>query len=1370
MKPAFLSPLRTGRWISLIILLLCTGWGLNALAPHAQAMPAAVPNFSCAEVSQLPAADCNALVTLFNATNGNSWIDKSGWLTTNTPCTWFGVTCSGGRVTQLRLQSNGLTGTLPVDLQDLAKLNWLELQYNGLSGPIPAELGLLSELTELALYNNALSGTIPDTLSHLFKLNALRLGYNNLSGTIPKELSYLPALTILGIDSNKLTGSLPPELGNLTGLTLLNANDNQLSGPIPATFGDFPEIWRLWLENNQLSGQLPSQLGNLSKLRQFSVRNNAFKDEIPASFTNLGALTKLDLGYNGLTASGTTLRNFLNSEDPDWAATQTIVPSGLSAATVSANSIKLSWTPIVYVGDGGYYEIRSATTPGGPYTVQGVTTNKSSSEYTVNNLTPNTTYYFVVRTLTPVHDSQQNALWSGFSREVSATTQNDTTQTAPTITSAPVTTALRGQAYAYSVAASGSAPLTFALLQQPAGMTINPNTGFVSWTPAEVGAFAVTVKVSNSVGPKEQSFTITVNETPKISSLPPTNANVNQPYAYDVDATGSPPPTFGLLAPPTGMAINSSSGLINWSPTATGLYSVTVTANNSVGSNSQFFTIIVNATTSEEAPKISSTPLTTANVNGLYTYDVDASGRPNPQFALTTAPAGMAINGTTGAISWLPTTSGTFNVTVSATNNAGSDSQSFAVVVTAAPTGDSYEDDDSCARATTIPTSGAKQLHNFHDVNDADWVKFTAQAGRTYIIDVESTGARADAVIELYELCEVAPAANGNNAFGNSVRLEWDATRNGIYLIKLQQFDPSVAGATTDYVVAVVEDDVPPSTPKSPRCSALSDTALAIQWKQNPERDVRGYRIAYAGTISGNEDVDGSKTTYYELKELAPNQTTRFRVRAVDFSGNESAASGEVECMAELRPENTKPVMTLSQPAGGTTYTTTAAALTFTGVAQDPGGNLSRVRVRNNTTGTEAQDFGLSGASAPFRVEAVTLAVGNNNVRVTAYDDAGNTTDRDLVVQRLGESPGAVLIVAGRNETSSLQTNIYNATNRAYRIFKSAGYSDDDIYYMAAVEQKPDGDVNRVDAPTTPANLESAITEWARGRVGFGQPFTIYLMDHGFADRYCVDGCAVGGHVTPTQVNQWLESLESATGVNQINIIIEACQSGSFLDRFNGTVQDIQNSLSRQNRVVITSTGRENNAYASAQGAYFSDAFFSCLADSGDLKSCFEQGKAAVSVTGVDQTPWLDDNGDGLFSNADGTVAQARFVTRFFSAVRPTINTAQLERSGTNGTLTADVLAGAEEVEIVWAAIYPPNFVEPEDVTLNLQVPTVRLEPDASAPNRYTFNYVNGFTEAGDYRIIFYAQDRLGIHAQPRLPGGAPAPTANTIFLPLVAR
>ena len=1359
-------------WTGLLLLVLsCGAWLIGADTLQMKYIAYAEPTFSCGDVSQIPNGDCTALEALYNATNGNSWTDKSGWLATATPCSWYGVTCTSGRVTELRLQSNNLNGTLPTSLGNLTKLTWLELQFNQLSGPIPKELGTLGLLTELALYKNQLTGSIPAELGSLSNLNALRLGFNHLDGSVPKELGNLAQLTILGIDDNQLTGSLPTELGNLTKLELFNANLNQLSGPIPTSFGNFSrEMWRLWLEDNQFSGQLPSQIGNLTKLRNFSVRNNALKDNVPPSYTALTALTKFDLGYNQLTASGATLKNFLSSKDPDWDDTQTIAPTGLAAATVSANSIKLSWTPIVYTADGGYYEIRAATSAGGPYTSQGVTSNKSSSSYTVTGLTPNTTYYFVIRAYTPAHGSQQNSLWSAYSNEAFATTENDVTLTPPSITSTPGTNALKGQAYAYSVVANGSVPLSFSLTQKPAGMTINSTNGFISWTPATVGTFPVTVWVSNSVGNDEQSFSITVNAVPQITSVPLTSANVNQLYAYDVDAAGTPSPTFSLFEPPTGMAINSNSGLINWTPTATGLYSVTVVANNSVGSDSQIFTVIVNATTTEEAPEITSSPLTSANVNQLYSYDVNASGRPNPQFSLTTAPDGMAINSTTGAISWLPTTSGDFAVTVMASNNAGSDNQSFTLTVNDAPTGDNYEDDDACSRATLLPTTGAEQLHDFHDVGDQDWVRFTAQAGKTYIVEVENTGSQADAVITLYDVCDLPATANGDNAFGNSVRLEWDAVKNGDYFIKLQQLDPSFAGSETNYVIAVAEDNVPPSTPKSPRCSALSSTALAIQWKKNPERDVRGYRIAYSGIVSGNEDVDGNKTTYYELKELSPNQVTRFRLRAVDYSGNESAPSGEVECMAQTPVENSPPSMSLSQPAGGTTYTTTASVLTFSGVAQDAGGNLSRVKVKNNTTGAEAQDFGLSGVSAPFRIEDISLAVGNNNVRVTVFDDAGNSSDRDLTVQRLGESPGAVLIVAGRNETSSLQTNIYNAANRAYRIFKSAGYSDDDIYYMAAVEQKPDGDSNRVDAPSTPAALQTAVTEWARSRVGFGQPFTIYLMDHGFADRYCLDGCAAGGHVTPTQLNQWLETLESATGVNQVNIIIEACQSGSFLDRFNGTVQDIQNSLSRQNRVVITSTGRENNAYASAQGAYFSDAFFSCLADSGNLKSCFDQGKAAVSVTGVDQTPWMDDNGDGLYNDADGTVAQGRFVTRFFSAVRPTIVTSQLERNGTSGTLSAEVTAGAEEVEIVWAAIYPPDFQEPDDVTLNLQVPTVRLEPDASAQNRYTFNYINGFAESGDYRVVFYAQDRLGIHAQPRLPGDNQPSPDHQIYLPMIVR
>jgi hypothetical protein len=270
------------------------------------------------------------------------------------------------------------------------------------------------------------------------------------------------------------------------------------------------------------------------------------------------------------------------------------------------------------------------------------------------------------------------------------------------------------------------------------------------------------------------------------------------------------------------------------------------------------------------------------------------------------------------------------------------------------------------------------------------------------------------------------------------------------------------------------------------------------------------------------------------------------------------------------------------------------------------------------------------------------------------------------------------------------------------------------------------------------------------------------MIDHGFLEKFCASGCGAAGAVTPAQLDGWLRQLETDTGVDQVNIVIEACQSGSFVDRFNG---DVANSLSKPGRVVISSTGRDNNAYASADGAYFSDAFFSCVADSNNLKVCFEEGLGAVQSTGVNQTPWLDDNGDGVFNAGDGSVAQARVVTRFFSSIRPQITGVSLDQQGVNGILTAQVNEGAEEVALVWAAVYPPSFVEPSGVTLNLNVPTVRLEPDPDQEGRYIFAYTNGFTEQGDYRLVFYAQDRLGIHAIPRREG-----ELLPIYLPSLAR
>lgn len=684
---------------------------------------------------------------------------------------------------------------------------------------------------------------------------------------------------------------------------------------------------------------------------------------------------------------------------------------------------------------------------------------------------------------------------------------------------------------------------------------------------------------------------------------------------------------------------------------------------------------------------------------------------------------------------------------------------------------DAFENDDVCSRAVNISTEGAPQRRTFHYEGDQDWVRFTAQANKSYVIDVTGVGALADPVVFLYDACDAAPGSFENNAFGNSVRLIWNATRNGTYYIQLRQFDPAVFGENTEYDLRVTLDTTPPSPPTNLRCLAIDQNTLAIQWRRSPEFDVAGYQVTYgnqAATDTGIRDVAGADVTFIELGGLTPNELYFLTVTALDFSRNVSAPSGELQCRPVQPADATRPTITALQPTAAAVFTTTAPSLTFSGAVQDAGGNLSRVRVRNASINQERTDFTLAGAAAEFRVQDVPLRVGVNDVRVTAFDEANNSTEQRIEVRRLADSAGAVIIVAGHNETFGLQTNIYNAANRAYRIFLSAGFAADDIYYLAPAAQDADGDgtPDTRNVPFSPAAVEQAIKQFAAARVGPGKPLYLYLMDHGFADRYCVTGCTAGNVVTPKELNEWLRTVEDQTGANEVNIFIEACQSGSFLDNLEGAATNPLNSLARQGRVVITSTGRVNNAYASADGAFFSDAFFSCLADSGSMKACFDEAATAVALTGVDQTPWLDDNADGVPNSGDGATASQRTLTRFFSSVRPRIMSTDVTRSGQSGLLTAEVEAGAEALRLVWAAVYPPSFQEPSGVTLNLNVPIVRLEPDSTMPGRFAFNYVDGFTEQGDYRVVFYAQDRLGIGAPPRRHGDA----GEQLYLPVIAQ
>ncbi len=195
--------------------------------------------FNCDGVAGIQPSECEALVALYDATDGPNWKNNDGWLLEANPCggAWYGVTyCDQApsqlHVTYLDLHGNWLSGPIPDDLQDLVALEYLNLSGNSLTGGIPAVLGSLSELRGLYLNNAGLSGAIPAAMGGMSSLENFEADDNALDGTLPTELGSVTTLERLRLARNSLTGGIPASFNNLVNLTSLKLNGNMLSGAI----------------------------------------------------------------------------------------------------------------------------------------------------------------------------------------------------------------------------------------------------------------------------------------------------------------------------------------------------------------------------------------------------------------------------------------------------------------------------------------------------------------------------------------------------------------------------------------------------------------------------------------------------------------------------------------------------------------------------------------------------------------------------------------------------------------------------------------------------------------------------------------------------------------------------------------------------------------------------------------------------------------------------------------------------------------------------------------------------------------------------------------------------------------------------------
>ena len=239
--------------------------------------------------------DCAVLETLYDDAGGDNWKTSTNWKTANALGQWYGIKVSGGRVTEIELDGNQLTGTISTGISALAELNGLYLENNSLSGTIPS-LSSLTKLNGLYLSNNRLTGEIPD-LSSLTRLGVLFLDGNELSGTIP-DLSDLTNLTIMNLSGNSLSGPVPDI--SSTRMHRLYLSDNQLTGTFSAS--SLPEwVCVVDLSNNRLSGTIPD-LSSVTSLCELNLEGNSYSGTISASLFPSGrsGLPVINLSNNSL--------------------------------------------------------------------------------------------------------------------------------------------------------------------------------------------------------------------------------------------------------------------------------------------------------------------------------------------------------------------------------------------------------------------------------------------------------------------------------------------------------------------------------------------------------------------------------------------------------------------------------------------------------------------------------------------------------------------------------------------------------------------------------------------------------------------------------------------------------------------------------------------------------------------------------------------------------------------------------------------------------------------------------------------------------------------------------------------------------------
>ncbi|MCE5029839.1 putative Ig domain-containing protein [Staphylococcus epidermidis] len=570
----------------------------------------------------------------------------------------------------------------------------------------------------------------------------------------------------------------------------------------------------------------------------------------------------------------------------------------------------------------------------------------------------------------------------------------------------------------------------------PNGVTFDETTNTISGTPSETGSYTVTVTTTDESGnTTETTFTIDVEDTtkPTVESVVDQTQEVNTeitPITIESEDNSGQAVTNKVEGLPDGVTFDEATNTISGTPSEVGSYTVTVTTTDESGNTTETtFTIDVEDTTK---PTVEDIADQTQEVN-TEIEPIKIEAKDNSGQAVTNKveglPDGVTFDETTNTISGTPNEVGSYDITVTTTDESGnSETTTFTIDVedTTKPTVESIagqtqevnteitpitiESEDNSGQAVTNKVDGLPDGVTFDEATNTIsgtpskvgsytvTVTTTDESGNsettTFTINVEDTTkptveSVADQTQEVNtEITPIKIEATDNSGQGVTNKVEglpdgvtFDETTNtisgipsevGSYDIKVTTTDESGNSETTTFTIDVKDTTKPTVESVADQTQEVNTEIepIKIEAKDNSGQAVTNKVEGLPDGVTFDEATNTISGTPTEVGKYLITITT------IDKDGNTATTTLTINIIDTTAPEQPtiNKVTENSTEVSGRGEPGTIVEVTF------PDGNKVEGKVDSD-------------GNYHIQVPSETTLKGGQPLQVIAIDKAGNKSE-----------------------------------------------------------------------------------------------------------------------------------------------------------------------------------------------------------------------------------------------------------------------------------------------------------------------------------------------------------------------------------------